>query len=78
MKSLRWLAKEYMAATGRKITPAGITKHYEVRGIPRNLTGKIKAKAESLVNKELVNKKTALTELDIVDANAWSTQHGPA
>lgn len=74
IKSLQTIANEYEKQAGRKITPAGIKKHYDDLGIPRDLTGKIKAKAEALVNKELVNalvnKKLSLTESDIVNANA--------
>lgn len=74
IKSIQVIANEYQEATGRKISPAGIKKHYDDLGIPRDLTGKIKAKAEALVNKELVNelvnKKLSLTESDIVNANA--------
>lgn len=74
IKTLQAIADEYEKKTGRKITRAGIKKHYDDLGVPRNLAGKIKAKAEALVNKELVNelvdRKSLLTESDIVEANA--------
>lgn len=44
IKSIQAIANEYQEATGRKVSPAGIKKHYDDLGIPRDLSGKIKAK----------------------------------
>lgn len=74
VKTLQAIADEYEEKTGRKITRAGIKKHYDDLGVPRDLAGKIKAKADALVNKELVNglvnERLLLTESEIVEANA--------
>ena len=45
IKSMQTIADAYEEATGKRITPAGIKKHYDELGIPRDLSGKIKAKA---------------------------------
>lgn len=74
IKSMQAIADSYEEATGKKITPAGIKKHYDDLGIPRDLSGKIKAKADELVNRALVNdlvkNDISLTESVVVEENA--------
>jgi hypothetical protein len=74
IKSMQTIADAYEEATGKRITPAGIKKHYDELGIPRDLSGKIKAKADELVNKALVNdlvkNDILLTESVVVEENA--------
>jgi len=74
VKSLQGIADSYKEKTGQSVTLAGIKKHYDNLGIPRDLSGKIKAKADSLVEnelvKDLVKSNIKLKEADIVDANA--------
>ena len=74
IKTIQSIADDYFKETGKKVTPAGIKKHYDGLGVPRNLINQIRAKADALVNKELVNElvKTQLkiTERDVVEANA--------
>ena len=49
LKSVPQLAAEYTAATGQPITQAAIRKHFVKIGVPRDLSAKIKAKADKPV-----------------------------
>lgn len=68
------LASIYEQETGQSVTRVAICKHFEKLGIERDLTAKIRAKADALVAAKTVSpevaKETAATERQIVEANA--------
>lgn len=67
IKPVLQLSKEY------SVSRAGILKHWEKEGVERDLTAKIKAKAESMVTQavtRLVTPEAKITEKAIVTANA--------
>jgi hypothetical protein len=74
IKSPTQLAAEYTEATGTSVSRAAILKHFEKRGIARDLKAKIQAKAESLVAASMVADKvtpeTKSREDSIVSLNA--------
>jgi len=74
IKSPAQLAAEYTEATGVSVSRAAILKHFEKRGIGRDLKAKIQAKAESLVAASMVAGKvtpeTKAREDSIVSVNA--------
>lgn len=49
LKSPDQLAAEYTAETGVKVTRQAIQKHFAKRGIPRDLTAQVRAKADAMV-----------------------------
>lgn len=71
IKTILELSKEY------DVSRAAIVKHWRELGIERDLTAKIKAKADALVTKSLVASQVAalkdVTESEIVDANALNS-----
>lgn len=60
IKTPRQMAAEYEQATGQKVSHVAIIKHFEKIGLQRDLKGKIRARAEELVHKELT-KQAELT-----------------
>lgn len=78
VKSVLQLAKEYEAATGQKVSHTAIKKHFDKRGIARDLHDKVQAKAKAQVAAAAVSTQVATetgaatkaTETAIVDANA--------
>lgn len=68
--SIRSIADEYTKLIGESVSPSGIKKHYTQLGVPRDLTSRINARAQELVNIELVHIKTAISDDEIVDVNA--------
>lgn len=67
IKPVLQLSNEYA------VSRAGILKHWEKEGVERDLTAKIKAKAESMVTQavtRLVTPEAKITEKAIVTANA--------
>lgn len=56
-KSPRQLASEYEANTGNKVSHQSIIKHFTKLGIPRDLTAKAVAKAQSMVDIAMVDSK---------------------
>ena len=76
--SPRQIAAKYIEATGQSVSHAAIIKHFRKREIPRDLSAKVKAKAEALVTASLVTHKVTPEEEKkhqerddaIVDANA--------
>lgn len=63
IKNPRQMAAEFEATTGVKISHVAIIKHFEKIGMPRDLKGKIRARAEELVNKQLTEGEIRLTPL---------------
>jgi len=55
LHSPRQMAADYTAQTGDRISHEGIRKHYEALCIPRDLSAKIRAKAQELVDTQLTN-----------------------
>jgi hypothetical protein len=72
--SIRSIADEYTKLTGKPVSPSGIRKHYTELGVARDLTSRINARAQELVNIELVHElvhtETVISEDEIVDINA--------
>jgi len=61
LKSVPQLAAEYTAATGQPITQAAIRKHFVKIGVPRDLSAKIKAKADALVSAATVSGSVSIS-----------------
>jgi chaperonin cofactor prefoldin len=60
-----------LTVTGTKVSHAAIVKHFTEVGLPRDLKGRIRARAEAMVDKALVDKvrvdkKKQITKLDTV------------
>lgn len=74
LKSPAQLAAQYEAETGQSVSRTAIIKHFEALGVPRDLSAKIKAKADSLVAASMVANKvspaTKKRDAEIVDAGA--------
>lgn len=72
--SPRQLAAAYTEETGEKVSHAAIIKHFTERGIPRDLSAKIHAKADAMVTAAMVTGKvtpdTKIPEKRIVDEGA--------
>lgn len=68
VKSVPQLAEEYTERTNVNVTHSAINKHFKKRGIPRDLTAKIKAKAEAKVSESMVSGKVSADT--IIEANA--------
>ncbi len=72
--SPRQIAEAYTKETGEPLSHAAVIKHFTKRGIPRDLSAKIRAKAEELVTRavvtESVTPEARLSEKQIVDGNA--------
>lgn len=68
LKSVPQLAKEYKERTGVSVTHGAINKHFKAKKIPRDLTAKIKAKAEAKVSESIVSGKVSADT--IIEANA--------
>jgi hypothetical protein len=74
VKSPSQLAAEYTADTGVSVSHPAIIKHFTKLGVPRDLTAKVAAKAESMVLESMVTGKvssvTNKTNADIVNGAA--------
>lgn len=77
IKSPAQLAAEYEKETGTPVSRVAIIKHFEGRGIPRNLAAKIQAKADAIVAASevtgLVSPETTAKEQEIVEAAALTS-----
>lgn len=74
LKSVAQLAAEYTEDTGIAVTRAAIVKHFQKLGVPRDLSAKVKAKADAMVAEAMVTGKvstaTTLKDAAIIDAAA--------
>jgi predicted GNAT family acetyltransferase len=74
VKSPSQLAAEYTEATGVQISHTAINKHFKGLGIPRDLTAKVHAKADSMVLQAMVSGKvsseTLVKESQMVEQGA--------
>ena len=74
IKSPAQLAAEYTEDTGVSVSHAAIIKHFTKRHIPRDLSAKVRAKADSMVMEAMVTGKvspvTIKRETEIVDESA--------
>lgn len=57
IKSPAQMAAEYTEETGVSVSHAAIIKHFRKLGVPRDLTAKVQAKAESMVMQAMVTGK---------------------
>lgn len=71
VKSVLQLAAEYEDESGKSVSHTAINKHFKKLGVPRDLKGKIQAKADALVSAAQVSAKvsaeTTLTDAQIVN-----------
>lgn len=71
------LAAQYTEDTGNHASRSAIIKHFTKMGVPRDLSAKVRAKAEAMVSQAMVTGKvspeTIATEKRIVDGNATRT-----
>jgi hypothetical protein len=78
VKSPQQLANEYEMATGQKVSRTAIIKHFDKKGITRDLGDKVQAKAQAKVAASAVATEVATetgvvtkaTETAIIEANA--------
>lgn len=70
VKSLPMLCAEYEDATGQKVTPAAVRKHFVKLGVPRDLSAKIEAKAAAMVSAAMVSGKVSVTGNETLPAEA--------
>lgn len=73
IKTPRQMSSEYEALTGQKVSHEGIRKHFNELGMARDLKGRIKQRAQELVDKQLAEGKLRLptaTEKQIVEVAA--------
>lgn len=68
--SVQQLADEYESETGQRVTQAAIRKHFVKRGIPRDLSEKIGAKAAAMVSAAMVSGKVSVTGNETLPADA--------
>lgn len=69
IKSLAQLAYDYYEATGRRITAQSVHNHFTKRGIPRDLSHRIRKQAGEIVSRS-AESVTTVTEEQIVDGSA--------
>lgn len=76
IKSPAQLAAEYTEATGVSVSHAAIIKHFKKLGVPRDLSAKIRAKADAMVMEAMVTGKvsseTTITDLKIIADSAMT------
>jgi len=68
--SVQQLADEYKEATGKAVTLTAINKHFKGLGIPRDLSAKIKAKADAMVSAAMVSGKVSVDGSETMPADA--------
>lgn len=64
------LCAEYEAATGQAVTKQAVSKHFRDLGIPRDLSAKIKAKSDAMVDAAMVAGKVVVTGAETLPAEA--------
>jgi len=69
VKSVPQLAADYLTATGVKVSAPAITKYFKSNGVPRDLSGKIQAKANAIVLGK-VSGDSKVSDETIIEANA--------
>lgn len=74
IKSPAQLAAEYTEETGVSVSHAAIIKHFKKLGVPRDLSAKVRAKADSMVMAAMVTEKvssaTTKRDAEIIDESA--------
>lgn len=70
LKSVPMICAEYEAATGDAITKQAVSKHFKDLGIPRDLSAKINAKANAMVDAAMVDGKVVITGVETLPAEA--------
>ena len=74
IKSPSQLAAEYTAQTGVSVSHAAIIKHFKKLGVTRDLSAKVKAKADSMVMEAMVTGKVSVVttkkDAEIIDQSA--------
>lgn len=72
--SPRQLAAQYTEETGEPVSHAAIIKHFERRGVPRDLSARIRAKSDAMVTAAMVTQEvtpqTVTRDREIVDSGA--------
>ena len=68
--SVQQLADEYESDTGKSVSRRAIQDHFKALGIPRDLSEKIKAKADAMVAGAMVAGKVAVTGDETFPAEA--------
>lgn len=74
LKSPEQLANEYTEETGVSVSRNAIIKHFKKMGVPRDLSAKVRAKADAMVAEAMVTGKvsteTTIEQKTIIDAAA--------
>jgi len=74
VKSVLQIAADYTKSTGDKVSHTAINKHFRDLGVPRDLSAKIKAKADAIVSASIVSgnvsTETTETTAKIINENA--------
>lgn len=68
--SVQQLADEYEKETGKAVTLTAINKHFKGLGIPRDLSAKIKAKADAMVSAAMVSGMVSVDGSETIPADA--------
>lgn len=72
--SPRQLAAQYTEETGEAVSHAAIINHFKKRGVPRDLSAKIRAKSDAMVTAAMVTEQvtpeTVTRDREIVDSGA--------
>ncbi len=70
IKSIPMLCAEYEEATGQSVSKQAVSKHFRDLGIPRDLSAKIKAKADAMVDAATVDGKVVIDGTETLPAEA--------
>lgn len=74
IKSVLQISAEYEHETGRKVSHTAINKHFKKLGVPRDLSAKVRAKADALVSAATVSARvsveTTLADSAIINETA--------
>lgn len=72
IKSVLQMAADYKERTGQSVSHQAINKHFKTLKVPRDLSAKVRARAEVLVAAALVakTKATPIVEANIIEASA--------
>lgn len=73
-KSVLQIAADYETETGTKVSHTAINKHFKTLGVPRDLSQKVRDKADALVSAAMVSgmvsTETNLADSKIIETNA--------
>lgn len=79
IKSVLQIAADYAKGSGVSVSHTAINKHFKKLGVPRDLSGKIRSKADAMVSAAMVSGRvsieTTAKDVEIIDTNATVLAH---